>query len=155
MWSGTIGYHHCCFMNLGLNSAQRKIHIVVSFPLELPLVWVYPFISLFLKIFLDVPIWVPTRFLEVSCPRYSLVETMGWVWLSYTYIYIRKGKEIYIYIRKGKEYLVERFWYSLPFLIGRYDFAWIPICIRHGSFCLKLVVYSFVGYIYIYILHIY
>ena len=30
-----IDYHHYCFINRGLNSAQRKIHIVVLFPLEL------------------------------------------------------------------------------------------------------------------------
>ena len=45
----------------------------------------------------------------------------------------------------------ERFWYSLPFLVNIYVFAWIPICIRHGSSCLKLVVYSFIGFIYIYV----
>ena len=47
--------------------------------------------------------------------------------------------------------LLKDFGISLPFLLDIYVFAWIPICIRHGSSCLKLVVYSFVGYIYIYI----
>ena len=47
--------------------------------------------------------------------------------------------------------LFKDFGISLPFLIDIYAFAWIPICIRHESSCLKLVVYSFVCYIYIYI----
>ena len=71
LWSEAIDYHHCCFMNLGLNSFPYSSLISPQTSLDMS-----PIISLFSKIFLDVPIWVlpilGTHFLEAICSRYLL-----------------------------------------------------------------------------------
>ena len=47
LWSKAIDYHHCYFMNLGLNSFPYGNLI----SLELHLLWLYPVISFFFKNF--------------------------------------------------------------------------------------------------------
>ena len=79
----------------------------------------------------------------LSFENFNFFSSKAHTWISCS------DNETYLCFIYWRCFIVERFWYSLPFLINVYVFAWIPICIRHGSSCLKLVVYSFVGYIYI------
>ena len=89
------------------------------------------------------------------CDTYYIYKHIHGIYIKYIYIYIYIYKHKYneaLYLSLIVEYLLNMFycWEILVFLALSDGYICFCLNIRHGSSCFKLVVYSFVGYIYIY-----